>query len=124
MDISRKAALQIMEKYPDRVPIKVVTNDHMDLQRTKFLVPLNLTLGSFLAVIRKYLVSVEDYEALYIFIGGKLYPNTSTISRIWEDQQSDYYLLAIIAKENTFGSWLARKRNEFSDITPLHMSIV
>ena len=103
MAISRKAALQIMEKYPDRVPIKVVTNDHMDLQRTKFLVPLNLTLGNFLAVIRKYLVSVEDYEALYIFIGGKLYPNTSTISRIWEDQQSDYYLLAIIAKENTFG---------------------
>jgi len=75
MAISRKAALQIMEKYPDRVPIKVVTNDRMDLQRTKFLVPLNLTLGT----------------------------NTSTISRIWEDQQSDYYLLAIIAKENTFG---------------------
>jgi len=86
MAISRKAALQIMEKYPDRVPIKVVTNDRMDLQRTKFLVPLNLTLGNFLAVIRKYLIT-----------------NTSTISRIWEDQQSDYYLLAIIAKENTFG---------------------
>jgi len=103
MSISRETALQLMEKYPDRVPIKVFTKDHMDLQRTKFLVPLELTLGNFLGIIRKYLRCVENYEALYIFIGGKLYPNTFTISKIWEDQASKYFLSAIVAKENTFG---------------------
>jgi len=103
MSISRESALAIMQKYPDRVPVKVLTKDNMNLHRTKFLVPLDLTLGSLLTVIRKFLNRVEDYESLYIFVGGRLYPNSFTMSNIWRDQEEKYFLTAIIAKESTFG---------------------
>ena len=103
MSISRESALAMIQKYPNRVPIKVLTDGDMSLQRTKFLVPLDLTLGSLLIVIRKFLSKVENYEALYIFVGGRLYPNNFTLSRIWQDQDEKYFLTIIIAKESTFG---------------------
>ena len=103
MSISRESALAMIQKYPNRVPIKVLTDGDMSLQRTKFLVPLDLTLGSLLIVIRKFLSKVENYEALYIFVGGRLYPNNFTLSKIWQDQEAKYFLTIIIAKESTFG---------------------
>ena len=103
MSISRDSALAMIQKYPNRVPVKVLTNGDLVLQRTKFLVPLDLTLGNLLMVIRRYLGKVENYEALYIFVGGRLYPNNFTLSKIWQDQGEKYFLTMIVAKESTFG---------------------
>ncbi len=103
MSISRDTALAMIQKYPDRVPVKVLTKGNMSIHRTKFLVPLDLTLGNLLIVIRKFLSKVENYEALYIFVGGRMYPNNFTLSKIWQDQEEKHFLTIIVAKENTFG---------------------
>ena len=71
--ISYEEASRIMKKYPDKVPILVVTTKNIDLDRKKYLVPFDLTLGGFMVVLRKRIRDVEHYEGLYSFVDGKMF---------------------------------------------------
>ncbi|ESQ44013.1 hypothetical protein EUTSA_v10006314mg [Eutrema salsugineum] len=73
----RKAeALRIREKYPDRVPViveKAEKSDIPNIDKKKFLVPADLTIGQFVYVIRKR-IQLSAEKAIFIFVDNVLPP--------------------------------------------------
>lgn len=95
---------KIMKKYPDRVPIIVESKtDGLNIDKNKFLVPRDLTMGQFIFTIRKR-VQLAPEKALYLFVNDKIPGTSSLISQIYDqDHDEDGYLYCQIAEESTFG---------------------
>ena len=97
---------RIIQKYPDRIPIiceKGLGKDNPDIDKNKYLVPLDFTIGNFLVVVRKK-IKLQDYEALFLMINGSIPSTTSTFRDIYHSyKDSDGYLYITYTKENVFG---------------------
>ena len=64
----------IKEKYIDRIPVIVQKHhdcDLPDVDKCKYLVPKDMTMGQFLFVIRKR-IKLRPEESIYIFIDKKI----------------------------------------------------
>ena len=104
---TRKAESQkIRTKYPDRVPIiveKEGNSDIAEIDKKKYLVPSDLTMGQFQYVLRKR-IKLDQTKALFIFINNTLPPTSSLISQIYDDKKDeDGFLYVTYSSENTFG---------------------
>lgn len=97
---------RIIQKYPDRIPIIVERNpksDVPDIDKNKYLVPCDLTMGQFMYIIRKR-IKLPPEKALYLFIGNKIPPTAARISHIYdESKDNDGFLYIEYSGENTFG---------------------
>lgn len=98
---------KIMKKYPGRVPViveKDIKSKIPDLDKTKFLVPMELTIGQLLYVIRKR-IKISPEKAIFIFTSNILPPTSAEISSIYEKyRDEDGFLYCTISGENTFGN--------------------
>ena len=97
----QKDAEQIKAKYPSRIPIICEKNrfstNSPNIDKKKYLVPYNLTLGQFIYQIRKRL-NLSPEVALFFFTGG-------FISNLYaEYKDADGFLYIYYAVENTFGN--------------------
>lgn len=104
---NRKAeAARIKEKYPDRIPViveKAERSDIPDIDKKKYLVPSDLTMGQFVYVIRKR-IKLSPEKAIFIFVKNTLPPTAALMSSIYEDHQdADGFLYITYSAENTFG---------------------
>ena len=99
-------SIRVRQKYPDRVPVIVekLRNSHMnDIDRNKFLVPSDLTVGQFVYVIRKR-VRMEAEKALFIFINKQTPCNSMPISQVYSIHKDiDGFLYIEYSEENVFG---------------------
>ena len=97
---------RIREKYPDRYPIIVCKGNNCslpDIDKHKFLVPCDLTIGQFVTVIRKR-IKLRNDQAIFIFINNVLPPNTSTIGELYEEHKDlDGFLYVTYNSESVFG---------------------
>ena len=100
----------IMKKYPDRVPVYVrksptCKSDLNDLEKHKYLIPTDMTMGSFLCVIRKH-IKISPTQAIFIFVAKKnvLVPNSSMFGELYNTHKEDDLMLHLdYTSENTFG---------------------
>jgi GABA(A) receptor-associated protein len=99
---------KIIQKYEDRIPI-IVTKDPKcksleDINKNKFLAPIDLTLGQFLIVIRKR-INLADSEALFVFVDESVLATTSqTIGTLYNSHKDeDGFLYMMYCSENVFG---------------------
>lgn len=73
----RKAeADRIRQKYPDRIPViceKVAKSDIPTIDKKKYLVPADLTVGQFVYVIRKR-IKLSSEKAIFMFVNEILPP--------------------------------------------------
>eukprot|EP00501_MAST-03F_sp_TOSAG23-6_P000687 GSMAST32.ASY1.ANO1.714.1 assembled CDS len=104
----RKAeATRIRSKYPDRIPViceKAERTDIPDIDKKKYLVPADLTVGQFVYVIRKR-IELPPEKAIFVFIDNVLPPTASLMSAIYEEQKDeDGFLYITYSGENTFGA--------------------
>jgi len=100
-------ANRIRLKYPNRIPIicQLTGKNLPDLDRKKYLVPDDLTLGQFMYVIRKR-IKLSPEMGIYLFIGEDscIPNNTSLISSIYDEyRDQDGFLYINYSGENTFG---------------------
>jgi len=98
---------KIKAKYPDRIPIicEVAKRDAdvMSLDKTKYLIPQDLTASQFLYVIRKRL-KINAHEGLYLFVNNQLPPGAALMSEVYkEHKDEDGFLYLEVSKESTFG---------------------
>jgi GABA(A) receptor-associated protein len=99
---------RIMEKYPDRIPViceraKTASKDCPDIDKHKYLVPDDLTIGQFVYVIRKRL-KLPPEKAIFLFINGFIPPSSFLITNIYNSyRDNDGYLYINYTFENTFG---------------------
>ncbi|XP_014517663.1 autophagy-related protein 8A [Vigna radiata var. radiata] len=104
----RKAeASRIREKYPDRIPViveKAERTDIPDIDKKKYLVPADLTVGQFVYVVRKR-IKLGAEKAIFVFINDTLPSTAALMSAIYEENKDqDGFLYMTYSGENTFGS--------------------
>jgi len=99
-------AARIREKYPDRVPVIVEKSPKAfieDIDKKKYLVPADLSVGQFIYVIRRR-IKLSPEKAIFIFVNGILPPTSALMSFIYEEyKDSDGFLYITYSGENTFG---------------------
>jgi len=67
------------------------------------LVPVDLTVGQFVYVIRKR-IKLPSEKAIFIFVNDILPPTAALISTIYEEHKDeDGFLYVLYSGENTFG---------------------
>jgi GABA(A) receptor-associated protein len=99
---------RVLTKYPDRVPIicersKTTSSECPLIDKKKYLVPRDLTLGQYLYVVRKKLRLPQE-KALFLFINNKIVSSTKMIGEIYEkNKHSDGFLYVSYSYENVFG---------------------
>ena len=100
---------RIMNKYPDRLPIicqrsQKAFQDCPCIDKTKYLLPKDLTMGQFLYVIRKR-IKLAPEKAIFIFIHDKLLPPVSELMEFIysKHKDEDGFLYLTYTGENTFG---------------------
>jgi len=96
----------MLDKFPDRVPVIVQRknkSDVSDIDKEKYLVPVDLSIGKFVYVIRKR-INLTHEKALYVFTNNTIPPTSATVGEIYLDQKdSDGFLYITYASEQTFG---------------------
>ena len=104
----RKAeAERILKKFPDRIPIIVERSNTCtnvpDIDKQKYLVPSDLTVGQFVYVVRKR-IKLASEQAVFVFINNYLPPTASLMSSLYSTHKAkDGFLYMTYSGENTFG---------------------
>ena len=96
---------RILDKYPDKIPIIVETNDKdlPTLLKTKYLAPKDLTFGQFLYVIRGKL-NLPPEKALFMFVNNTIPSTSDLLDSVYDKQKDkDNFLYISVNSENTFG---------------------
>jgi GABA(A) receptor-associated protein len=106
---SRSEADRIMNKYPDRIPVLVTRNKYStntpDIDKHKYLVPTDLSMGQLMFVIRKRL-KLNPEKALFLFVDGAVVCNSEMVSVVYyrSHDPEDGFLHAVYSCENVFGT--------------------
>lgn len=98
---------KIRKKYDDRIPVivELAIKDKKThtLDKSKYLVPNELSVGQFIYVIRKRM-SVLPEQAIFVFVNNTLPPTSQMMSTIYNEHvDDDGFLYVIVSLENTFG---------------------
>ena len=99
---------RILKKYSDKIPVIVtrgVNCDLPDIDKNKFLVPAEITLGQFMYVIRKR-INISSEEAIFLFINNNtLAPTSTSLGSLYLDHKDkDGFLYLVYCNENVFGN--------------------
>ena len=98
---------RMLEKYKNKIPVVVEKNNKLainpDIDKSKYLVPYDLSFGEFLQVIRKR-TKIDSNQALFAFIENKLPCTNDIMINIYRNYaDDDGFLYIIYSLENTFG---------------------
>lgn len=103
---------KIKSKYPDRVPIIVeiykntlsFNKDYPQLDKNKYLVPVDLTMGQLLYVIRRRIKLGPEKAVFLQTSSGVMTPCSSLIGKIYNEyKDDDGFLYILLTFENFFG---------------------
>jgi GABA(A) receptor-associated protein len=97
---------KIIIKYKDRVPIIAELYNlggDITLDKSKYLVPYDLTVSQFLYVIRKR-IKLPSEQALFVFFNKSLPHSSDTLGNVYSKyRDDDGFLYAMLSLESTFG---------------------
>ncbi|KAI3378198.1 hypothetical protein SNEBB_004667 [Seison nebaliae] len=93
--------------YPDRIAVIVERSENAKipaLDKKKFLVPSDLTVGQFYYLIRKR-ISLKPEDSLFFFVDNTLPNTSSTMGTLYRQYKSDdNFLYVAFSDESTYGS--------------------
>lgn len=102
LEVSRK----IRNRYPNRIPIiigRINRTNIGEINKHKFLVPSNITVGSLIIQLRKH-IPIRSEEALFLFIRDTVLSSITTIEELDKKYvHEDGFLYISYAGENVFG---------------------
>ena len=102
----KEEALRVLNKYPDRIPViceKNKKSDVPEINKKKFLVPKDLTVGQFIYIIRKR-INIKPEKAIFLFINRNIPPTGELIGNLYEkNKDKTGFLTVVYSSENTFG---------------------
>lgn len=106
----KREAMRILQKYPDRIPVIVnrapKEKDLPEIDKKKYLVPVDMTFAQFLMVIRKR-IRLSPEKALFVFSENNELPKSSdSMQDLYEKHKnkSDLFVYFTYCAESTFGS--------------------
>lgn len=102
-----KEGRSIRKKYPDRVPVIVEKAPKArvpDLDKRKYLVPSDLTVGQFYFLIRKR-IQLRPEDALFFFVDDVIPPTAATMGSVYQDHhEDDFFVYIAYSDESVFGT--------------------
>jgi len=100
-------ASRIKKKYPDRVPVVCERNLKTDIpyiDKTKYLVPKELTVSQFLSIIRKR-IKVPSNVAIFLLVDNTIPSTCTDMSTLYDNYQNeDGFLYCVYTGETCFGN--------------------
>lgn len=105
-DKRKSESTRILQRFKDRLPViceKVENSDIQEIDKRKYLVPGDLTVGQVVYVIRKR-IKLPSEKAIFIFVNDILPPTAALMSTVYEEHKDeDGFLYVLYSGENTFG---------------------
>uniref|UniRef100_A0A671M547 Gamma-aminobutyric acid receptor-associated protein-like n=1 Tax=Sinocyclocheilus anshuiensis TaxID=1608454 RepID=A0A671M547_9TELE len=105
----RSEGEKIRKKYPDRVPVIVEKAPKArigDLDKKKYLVPSDLTVGQFYFLIRKR-IHLRAEDALFFFVNNVIPPTSATMGLLYQEHhEEDFFLYIAYSDESVYGDVL------------------
>jgi GABA(A) receptor-associated protein len=102
----KEEARRIRSKYPNRIPViveKAKNSQIPDIDKCKYLVPDDLTIGQFVYVVRKR-IKLTPEQAIFIFVDNTLPPTSSLMSQLYKEHKNeDGFVYVLYSGESTFG---------------------
>ena len=94
-------------KYSDKIPVIAEIHENsineLNLDKIKYLVPHDLTVGQFIYIIRKR-TKFDSEKALFVFFNNTLAPISELMGNLYQkSKDNDGFLYATISLESTFG---------------------
>ena len=99
---------RLLEKYPDRKPVKIekkqTEKNQKKIPKNIYLLPNEMKISELIFIIRRH-IEVTPEQSIFIFVNGHLVPSNSIISEIYNSYKSndDKLLYIMYTTENTFG---------------------
>ena len=94
--------MNLMKRYPDRVPVIVGKKNSPD--KHKYMVPKGITMAQFMCMLRTRIKLTSD-KAIFVFIDNTLVPNSELMETLYSRYvHTDGILYMTYASESTFGS--------------------
>jgi GABA(A) receptor-associated protein len=98
---------KIRRKYPDRIPViveKAPNSNLKDLDKKKYLVPSDLTIGQFYFLIRKR-IHLRPEDALFFFVNNVIPQTMTTMGQLYQDHhEEDQFLYIAYSEESVYGN--------------------
>jgi len=98
---------KIRRKYPDRVPVIVEKAPKArinEIDKKKYLVPSDLTVGQFYFLIRKR-IHLRPEEALFFFVNNAIPPTSATMGSLYQEHhEEDFFLYIAFSDESVYGA--------------------
>jgi GABA(A) receptor-associated protein len=118
LEARKASAAAIRAKHPDRIPVIVHKREGdaslPDIDKRKFLVPSDLTIGQFMYVIRKR-IKLAPEQAIFLFVAsgtpsgkpsGILPSSVATLKAVYDQHcAEDGFLYMTYSGENVFGAY-------------------
>jgi len=108
LEVRRAEGERVRAKHPDKIPIiveRAARSRAPDLDKKKYLVPADLTVGQLCFLIRQR-VSMRPEEALFFFVKNSLPPSSSPLSAVYEQHhEEDLFLYMTYSNESVYGAW-------------------
>ena len=106
-DARKMESRRVRERYTNRIPViceRVGADMAMpNLDKIKYLVPTDLTMGQFCYVVRKR-IKLAPEKAIFLMVDRKLVQTSAIMSQIdQEHKDEDGFLYVHYSGENTFG---------------------
>ena len=98
-----KESTAILERYPTRIPVIVLTKGDLTLDKIKYLVPNDLTIGQFIYVLRKR-IKLSPEQSIHCFIDNNIPRISERFDQIYKKHaDKDNFLYLTVSKEVVFG---------------------
>ena len=102
----RMESSRVLTKYPDRIPIiceRSTKSKLGTLDKKKYLVPVDLTTGQFVFIIRRRL-QLPAEKAIFLFTGPVIPPSNARVQELYQQyKDKDGFLYIQYSEENVFG---------------------
>lgn len=102
----REEGERIRKKYPDRIPViveKAPKARIMDLDKKKYLVPSDLTVGQFYFLIRKR-IQLRPEDALFFFVDNVVPATSENMGQLYQKHaDEDKFLYIAYSDESVYG---------------------
>ena len=98
---------RVQARYPDRIPVvcERASSDRLlqDIDKVKYLVPSDLTMGQFTYVVRKR-IKLSPEHAIFLMVDGRMLPTSLSMTSVYDEyKDKDGFLYVSYCGENTFG---------------------
>jgi GABA(A) receptor-associated protein len=102
----REESSNILRRYAGHVPVIVDKDPRArlpDIERQKFLVPSDLSIGQFVYVVRKR-IDLQPSDAIFLFVNRKLPPPNATMGQLYgENRDEDGFMYCTYSSDTAYG---------------------